>query len=355
MTKKHKYFTAQLLQWHSQHNDRILPWKGISDPYKIWLSEVMLQQTRAEQGLPYYHSFTTNYPDIIALANASDDAVFKLWQGLGYYNRCRNMLQTARFIATELGGKFPDNYADILALKGVGTYTAAAIASFAFGLPHAVVDGNVYRVLSRYFGIDDAIDGAAGKVKFAQLADELLCRKNPALYNQAIMDLGASVCTPKKAQCADCPLSKHCVALKDNLVSLLPFKEKKLKIKNRFFNFIVLQFHDEVWITQRNKKDVWQDLYQFLLIETASDLYIEDLQLQPMLYQILDKKQTLVFTKQIKQRLTHQLIESKFFTVSFEKKPTNMTQDGMWVKLSDINNYAFPKTIIQFIDERLTG
>ncbi len=210
--------------WHKEENTRSLPWKNETDPYKIWLSEIILQQTRAEQGLNYYLNFIKNYPTICDLANAIDDDVFRHWQGLGYYNRCKNMLATARFICEQKNGVFPNDYEEILALKGVGAYTAAAIASFAFGLPHAVVDGNVYRVLARYFGIENAIDSTLGKAKFAQIADELLDKKNPAAYNQAIMDLGATVCTPKNPRCEICPLSKNCVALKSDLIYFFPVK-----------------------------------------------------------------------------------------------------------------------------------
>ncbi|MEO6833994.1 MAG: A/G-specific adenine glycosylase, partial [Chitinophagaceae bacterium] len=238
----------------------MLPWKGENAPYKIWLSEIILQQTRAEQGIPYYLRFVEHYPTIIELAHAPDDEVFRLWQGLGYYARCRNMLFTARKIANDFGGKFPDNYQEIRELKGVGNYTAAAIASFAFGLPYAVLDGNVYRVLSRYFGIETAIDSTEGKAIFQPLADDVLDKKNPAAFNQAIMDLGAIICLPKHPECSACPVSSACIAKENDLIKLLPVKSKKVKVQERYFNFLLLQFEDKFWLHRREEKGIWKGL-----------------------------------------------------------------------------------------------
>lgn len=350
MDAQKKYFTVQLNEWHSNVNQRSLPWKQEKDPYKIWLSEIILQQTRAEQGLKYYLNFTETYPNVCALAQAKDEDVFRLWQGLGYYNRCKNMLATARFICTELKGQFPNQYKDIIALKGIGAYTAAAIASFGFGLPYAVVDGNVYRVLSRYFGIETAIDSTEGKQIFAQYAQELLNPKNPAAHNQAIMDLGATVCTPKLAKCTDCPLSKKCTAYRDDLMSLLPVKSKKLKVQNRFFNFMVLQYNDEIWIERRAEKGIWQNLHQFYLIESEK---IVDEGEWEKLPQIKDLQHHIVqskFSAQLKQRLTHQLIDSKFYNIQLKSKPSTLPDSGFWVSIKDLNHYAFPKTLVDFLE-----
>lgn len=353
MNSQKKFFTSELLHWHQHVNSRVLPWKEEKDPYKIWLSEVILQQTRAEQGLKYYLNFTETYPTIYDLAQAKDEDVFRMWQGLGYYNRCKNMLATARFICNDLGGKFPDQYEAILALKGVGAYTAAAIGSFAFSLPCAVVDGNVYRVLSRYFGIETAIDSTEGKRQFYDLAQELLEIKRPSEYNQAIMDLGATVCTPKLPKCEECPLNKKCTALHSNLIALLPVKSKKLLVKNRFFNFIVLQYKDEIWVERRAESDIWQNLHQFFLIESAESIDNTLLQ-QNEAFKMWDSSSAeLCFEKQYKQRLTHQLIESKFYKIQLKRKPENLNGKGFWISKDNLMDYAFPKTLVDFIDECL--
>ncbi|MES2477846.1 MAG: A/G-specific adenine glycosylase [Bacteroidota bacterium] len=348
-----KYFTKQLNEWHSNVNQRSLPWKEEKDPYKIWLSEIILQQTRAEQGLKYYVNFTETYPSVWSLANAKDEDVFRLWQGLGYYNRCKNMLATARFVCAKLNGKFPGKYEDIIALKGIGAYTAAAIASFAFNLPHAVVDGNVYRVLSRYFGIETAIDSTEGKRLFASYAQELLNHKNPAAHNQAIMDLGATVCTPRQVKCTECPLIKKCIAYSDDLISLLPVKSKKLKVQNRFFNFMVLQCKDEIWIERRTEKGIWQNLHQFYLIETDAVIDEKEMSTLPQIMALHKDVSGIQFSAQLKQRLTHQLIDSKFYSVSLKSKPRSLPDSGFWIPLKDLDNYAFPKTLVDFLENAL--
>ena len=220
-------FPAILLRWNNKKNTRQMPWKGEKDPYKIWLSEIILQQTRVEQGLGYYHKFVQEFSTIKKLAAAPENKVYKLWEGLGYYSRCKNLIESARFISKELNGVFPDAYDKILNLKGVGTYTASAIASFAYNLNYAVVDGNVYRVLARIFGIKKAIDTTEGKIFFTKLADELLDKKQPGIYNQAIMDFGAIVCKPVNPQCKDCAFKKYCYAFQKDEISVLPVKEKK--------------------------------------------------------------------------------------------------------------------------------
>lgn len=341
------FFTEQLLRWHFEENSRELPWKNEKDPYKIWLSEVILQQTRAEQGRPYYESFIGQYPDVHSLANAPEDEVFRLWQGLGYYNRCRNLLAAARKVSEEYHGRFPDTYEAILALKGVGSYTAAAIASFAFGLPYAVVDGNVYRVLSRYFGIDIPIDSTEGKARFQELASSLLDREQPAAFNQAIMDFGSSVCSPKAPVCTFCVLSSKCIAYKKNMTALLPVKDKKIKVKERHLHYFVLEAGDEFYLQQRNAKDIWQNLYEFFLIESESGYRDTPAwnQLQPYIAQAGE----CVFSN--RQRLTHQLIISEFYLISLNAKPPHLEQ-GIWVKKDYIKKYAFPKTILSFFNRK---
>src|SRR6185436_6703210 len=261
-------FPALLLKWNRNKNTRQMPWKGEKDPYKIWLSEIILQQTRVEQGLRYYEKFVSNFPDIHKLAAAKDEKVYKLWEGLGYYTRCKNLLETARFISKKLNGKFPGEFEDILALKGVGHYTASAIASFAYQLPYAVVDGNVFRVLSRVFGIKMPIDSTRGKKLFTELASRLLDKKHPGVYNQALMDFGAVICKPYPL-CNICPLKNYCIAFKRNLADKLPEKKKKIKIKTRWFNYLILESSNKFYIRRRVENDIWENLNEFILIEAA--------------------------------------------------------------------------------------
>jgi A/G-specific adenine glycosylase len=347
---KQQFFTRQLTAWHTTINDRSLPWKSEKDPYRIWLSEVMLQQTRAQQGLPYYLRFTTDYPTVKDLAAASDEDVFRLWQGLGYYNRCKNMLATARYIANELNGVFPATLDDIQALKGVGTYTAAAIASFAFGLPHAVVDGNVYRVLARYFGIDTPIDTTAGKQLFAGLAHQLLDTENSAAYNQAIMDLGATVCTPRNPRCSECPVQKNCVAYGTELVNVLPVKSKKLTIQTRYFHYLLLHWQDTVWIHKRTANDIWENLHEPMLVEHSEPLDLETLQNNELFMSMPLTIKKITFAGKATQRLTHRIIESRFFSVVLDEKPDLDDWGGMWLSHSELKKTAFPKTLVSFLE-----
>lgn len=342
------FFTKQLMQWHSTDNDRSLPWKEEQDPYKIWLSEIILQQTRSEQGVPYYLRFTEAYPTITDLAKAEDEEVFRLWQGLGYYNRCKNMLFTARFIAKEYDGVFPNQHEQIVALKGIGAYTAAAIASFAYGLPHAVVDGNVYRVLSRYFGINTPIDTTIGKKLFASIADQLLEKRDSAGYNQAIMDMGATVCTPKSPKCNECAVASRCVALKQDMIGLLPVKSKKLKVKNRFFHYILFLKEGKLWLRKRTSKDVWQNLYEPYLVE--HNAIMDRSGLASKIEGI--RKTDLSYEGSLKQRLTHQLLEIHFFECNSADGVT-LPEGGVWVDIDALEQLAFPKSIVSFLEKKL--
>ena len=259
-------FTFRLQTWALQQH-RPMPWKGERDPYRIWLSEIILQQTRVEQGWPYYLRFVEAYPTVRHLADAPEEEVMKLWEGLGYYSRARNLHATAKHVAQSLGGLFPATYAGLLTLKGVGEYTAAAIASFAYDLPHAVLDGNVYRVLARYFGIITPTDTPAAKREFSTLANQLLDPAQPAAFNQAMMDFGATVCTPARPLCPTCPLKEDCVAFQTGQVAELPRKKKAAARKNRFFAYAVFQYRDHTFVQQRLDKDIWQNLYEFPLLE----------------------------------------------------------------------------------------
>ncbi len=344
-----KNFTKHLSAWHANENDRDLPWKGEKDPYKIWLSEVILQQTRALQGLPYYLNFTNTYPTVQDLAAANDDEVFRIWQGLGYYNRCKNMLGTARLITTTMNGLFPDTYEGLLELKGIGPYTAAAIASFAFGRPNAVVDGNVYRVLSRYFGIDTPFDTTTGKRQFAELAQDLLDNKNSAAYNQAIMDLGATVCTPSAPKCTDCPLKRECFATAQGLTAALPVKSKKIVIKNRWFNYFFLLHNEEVWIEKRGSGDIWENLHQPYLILTEGETEIAALSKTLNNNEIHFKSDKITYKGKLNQRLTHQQIYTNIYTIHLETKPVIQSDNGTWLSINELKKIAFPKTLVSFL------
>ena len=255
-------FAPKLIDWY-HHQRRNLPWRHTRDPYFIWLSEVILQQTRVAQGLPYYQQFTEAYPTVFDLAAAPEQEIMRLWQGLGYYSRARNLSQTAQFIVQEQNGQFPDSYHKLLKLKGIGPYTAAAIASFAYDEAVAVVDGNVYRVLARVFGLATDITSTEGKKQFAQLANELLDVSQPATYNQAIMEFGALQCTPVSPDCLLCPFQANCVANATGQIAKLPVKTKKTKVRERFFNYFVIIKNQEIALKQRTDRDIWQQLYDF--------------------------------------------------------------------------------------------
>ena len=259
-------FSKKVINWYLQ-NKRDLPWRNTRDAYKIWLSEIILQQTRVEQGLPYYEKFVAAFPTIKDLANAPQDKVMKLWQGLGYYSRARNLQFAAQWVMSEHKGKFPKEYNEIIKMKGVGEYTAAAIASFAYDLPHPVLDGNVYRILSRIFGIHDAIDSSAGKKKFMEKLHELLPVQEAANFNQSIMEFGAIQCVPKNPKCDECIFKNECYAFANEKIELLPIKEKKLIKKDRHFYYLISSDGENTIIKKRADKDIWHSLYEFPLFE----------------------------------------------------------------------------------------
>lgn len=349
--EKAQQFAPALLHWNRYDNSRQMPWKGEKDPYKIWLSEVMLQQTRVEQGLKYYQNFIEAFPDVHALAAAPDEKVFKLWEGLGYYSRCRNLLQTARYISNELNGVFPDTYESILALKGVGAYTAAAIASFAYNLPYAVLDGNVFRVLSRIFDKEVPIDSTGGKKEFAALAQAVLPVDKPGEYNQAIMDFGATICKPVPL-CSDCFFNRACLAYLGGRQQLLPVKEKKLTLKKRWLNYFIVCCGSEVLIQQRTAKDIWQGLHQFFLVETKKACKSKDLQ-------TLFQQQSGIGSYTVreewkeKQTLSHQSICFHFFVLRVKQKQT--VAGYCWKKLSALEQLAFPRTLQRAVQDLSTG
>ncbi len=345
-------FTKLLMTWNIQQNKRNMPWKGEKDPYKIWLSEIILQQTRVEQGLVYYNRFIEKYPTIIDLANAKDEIVFKLWEGLGYYTRCRNILFTARYIAFELGGVFPTHYEELLQLKGVGPYTAAAIASFAYNQPYAVVDGNVFRVIARYFGIDDATDTTSGKFFFTKLANDLLSAKEPGLYNQAIMDFGATVCKPALPLCSTCIFNQSCAALAFGKVNLLPVKTKSIQKKQRWFYYFIFHVAEKTAIIQRTNKDIWQGLHEFYLYESSKEIKWKDALINGFLQDQLGISEASIvnISTRKKQQLTHQQINGQFIEIKLLSIPKSLM--GLnWVKQSALKQLAFPRFITAYFDD----
>lgn len=324
-----------------------MPWKEEKNPYLIWLSEIMLQQTRVEQGLSYYIKFKKNYPTVADLANAPEDELMKHWEGLGYYSRARNLHTSAKFIHHELNGVFPDTYQDIISLKGVGEYTAAAIASFAYSLPHAVVDGNVYRVLSRFFGIDIPTDSTEGKKYIKKIADEVLHQKDPARYNQAIMDFGATVCKPKLALCHVCPMKRKCIAFKDGRVGELPIKTKKIKKITRYFHYLVINKGTAVFIRKRTEKDIWKNLYEYPMIETKKELNEKDLLKQKDFLEIFFNKFYGIskVSDSYVQQLTHRSIIAKFVEINVSDDFKVIKNDWLCVEKKEIRRFAFPKII----------
>lgn len=351
MRSKHFCFTQLLLDWNEKLNERMMPWKGETDPYKIWLSEVILQQTRVEQGWAYYDRFVKNFPTVCKLAEATETKVFKLWEGLGYYSRCKNLIATAKLICKNYGGKFPDKYDELLQLKGVGPYTAAAISSFAFKLPYAVIDGNVYRVLARFFGIDEATDTTEGKKLFATLAQQLLDINQPGAYNQAIMDFGAVICKPALPLCHICVLNPYCSAFRKGKVNKYPVKTKAITRKNRWFYYLVVRHNNLVYVHKREHKDIWQNLYEFILIETPRLLALQELPEMMNSKNVLDKNKITItrISKQYKQELTHQRIYGQFLLVE-TTSPLQTTQYEA-IPYKQLQRLPFPKLISRFLLE----
>ncbi len=355
-TEEAQFFREQLLHWHDGHR-RSLPWKGERDPYKIWLSEIILQQTRVEQGLPYYERMLAAYPTVEHLARAPLDDVLKHWQGLGYYSRARNLHAAAQYIANELGGAFPRTYEGIRALKGVGDYTAAAIASFAFDLPYAVLDGNVYRVLARFFGIEMPINTPQAQRYFAQLAQHLLAPQQPGAYNQAIMDFGANLCRPRQPMCVACPLASRCKAYSQGRPEALPRKNPPAPRQERFFLYAVFRRDRAVWVQQRPSGDIWANLYEFARLERTA---LPDFPLQmaePLAAHFFPDGNTALTLKGIcgpyRQTLTHRVVHALFYVydLSEEATPKNHPASGFsgWVIVEEVEEkLAFPKLIAQF-------
>lgn len=349
MPENTTFFRNKLITWYLE-NKRDLPWRKTKNPYHVWLSEIILQQTRVEQGLPYYLKFVDAFPTVFDLAEAPQEKVLKLWQGLGYYSRARNLHASAQYVSGILNGTFPTNYKELLKLKGVGDYTASAIASICFDEAEAVVDGNVYRVLSRVFGIATSINSTAGKKEFKKLAQELIDAKQPGTYNQALMEFGARYCVPQNPNCENCIFKDRCEAYKNQLVSTLPVKLKKNKVRKRYFNYmVVLSEERKTILNQRTGKGIWQQLHEFPLIESEKE--VSEIELKQL-------EGFKVFSEKIKidsislyneisvvHKLSHQHLFTRFWIVETSENTETFTE------ISKITDYAVPVLIENFVSE----
>ncbi len=342
-------FNDELILWY-QKNKRNLPWRNTTDPYIIWLSEIILQQTRVEQGLPYFYRFFEKYPDVKQFAAANEDEILKLWQGLGYYSRGRNMLKTARMVQEQYDGIFPQKYEQLLKLKGIGEYTAAAISSFSTSEERAVVDGNVYRVLARYFGIDEPINSSTGKKIFQSAANDLLNRDNPGLHNQAMMEFGAMLCKPKNPACGICPVRTGCYAFLHNAVNNLPVKLNKVKVRERYFNYFLITDGDTLLMNKRDEGDIWANMYDLPLIETEAMLSENDLlgltAVSDFFGDEIEVKEILPFKKHI---LTHQKLFVRLIVL--KSKPVKLKEQWFFTPVENLKTMAMPKIVSIFINE----
>jgi A/G-specific adenine glycosylase len=349
------WFTRALIPWYREHR-RPLPWRDNKDPYRIWLSEVILQQTRVDQGTAYWQRFVERYPTVADLARAPEDEVLRLWQGLGYYSRARNLRTAAQQVVELHGGLFPADHAQLKGLKGVGDYTAAAIGSIAFGLAEPVVDGNVYRVLSRVFGVDTPIDSTAGRVAFRALAGDLLDDRAPGDHNQAVMELGALVCTPKSPKCGDCPLSPKCIAFRTDRIVQLPVKAGRTKVRTRHFNYVHVEEPGVIHLRKRTEKDIWQGLYELPLLESEGALYEQEF--AERLARTHGKGWTVLGMEgPVKHILSHQHLQARFWRV---RAPKGFEAPSDWerVSLERLNAYALPRLIERYLlpsGDRATG
>lgn len=338
--------TRTLLDWYAE-NKRELPWRETADPYLIWISEIILQQTRVAQGYDYFLRFVHRFPDVATLAAASEEEVMKYWQGLGYYSRARNLHAAAK----SMNGVFPKTYREVRALKGVGDYTAAAICSIAYNMPYAVVDGNVYRVLSRYFGIDTPIDSTEGKKVFAALAEEMLDKSSPATYNQAIMDFGAIQCTPQSPACMFCPLADSCAALATGKVSKLPVKAHKTKTSNRYFNYIYVRMGACTFIHKRTEDDIWKNLFELPLIESDREWTEEEFLQSPAFRSLIAAGETPVVravVRNVKHVLSHRIIYASFYEVELPEDSRSFS-GYQRIPAGDLERYPVSKLIHAFL------
>ena len=345
-----KEFARLLIEWYHEHK-RDLPWRNTNDPYLIWISEIILQQTRVAQGYAYYQRFIERFPNLESLAASEENEVLKYWQGLGYYSRARNLHQAA----ISVNGVFPVKYEDILKLKGVGTYTAAAICSFAYNQPHAVVDGNVYRVLSRFFGINEPIDSGKGKKIFASLAHDLLDKVQPALYNQAIMDFGALQCTPLSPDCTVCPFKNRCFAFNHNMVSSLPIKQNKTKTSERFFYYLLIRDNGNIYLNKRTENDIWKNLYELPLIESNTALAVDDF-IRKQEFASIFKEGSVVNVRLLnktKHVLSHRIIYADFYELEAQDIKMDFLSKYTRLNMADLELYPVSRLMHNFFENFL--
>ena len=341
-----------LINWYAE-NHRDLPWRHDPTPYEVWLSEVILQQTRVSQGMDYYLRFVEKWPTVSELAKASEEEVLKMWQGLGYYSRARNLHKCAKQVVEQYNGEFPADYEQLKKLQGIGDYTAAAIASIAFNLPQAVVDGNVYRVLARLYDIDIPININEGQKTFAQLANELLNREQPGLHNQALMEFGALHCTPKHPNCLLCPLQAQCLAFAHQTVMQRPVKLQKNKVTTRYFNYLVIRIKDSIYLHKRNDNDIWKNLYDFPCIESKQPLSMDEIIATEQFNQLIENKPfTLIKISPIfTHKLTHRNILAQFIEIKLEQKLLQIeTKDLFLTRETDLGTFPIPRLIDLYLN-----
>lgn len=347
---------SRILQTWYKANKRVLPWRESSDPYIIWISEIILQQTRVAQGMDYFYRFTGRFPDVASLAEASEDEVLKYWQGLGYYSRARNLHAAAQIIMEKFEGVFPSEYKDVLSLKGIGEYTAAAIVSFVWNKPYPVVDGNVFRVLSRLYGLDVPIDTTQGKKQFTELAGIVMDPKHAGLHNQAIMEFGALQCVPQNPDCEVCLLKERCMAYASGQVQTLPVKQNRTKTRPRYFHYLYIIYNKQTWLSRRGKKDIWEGLYEFPLIETEQPMEFDKLQQTEAFRNLFEEAGRLnvsVDLSGVKHVLSHQILYTTFYRIEIEQIPEALNSYQA-VPYGDIDRYAVPRLIHIYL-EKLNG
>ena len=340
----------KLIDWYKK-NRRDLPWRNTNDPYQIWISEIILQQTRVIQGLNYYSCFIRRFPDIQTLAEAEQEEVLKYWQGLGYYSRARNLHETAKSIQMNFKGIFPRRYEDVLALKGVGHYTAAAIVSFAWNQPYPVIDGNVYRVLGRLFAVNVPYDTRKGKALYEKLAFKVMDAQQPGLHNQAIMEFGALQCVPQKPECSQCPLNEQCLGYASGVPQQFPVKEHIIKVRERYLNYFFIIQKDNTYLARRTKKDIWEGLFEFPLIETSHSMGFEEISEMVAFKELFRDSGEIVFSKEMNEVnhvLTHQILHTKFYKAEIQKEYPFLKK-YIKVPLGKINDYAVPILIHRYL------
>ncbi|MGM0580063.1 MAG: A/G-specific adenine glycosylase [Bacteroidota bacterium] len=342
-------FSNRIINWY-KNNQRDLPWRNTSDPYKIWLSEIILQQTRVNQGLPYYNKFVSQYPSVHDLAKAPEDEVMRLWQGLGYYSRARNLHECAKSIVKDYNGEFPQTYKELLKLKGIGKYTAAAIASFAFGHSVPVVDGNVFRLLARYFNLSDDISQPKTFTKFFNVANELISKNQAASFNQAMMELGATICTPKNPDCENCPLAQECEARILHKQSELPVKKKKIKVKNRYLYYLIWQKDEKLAMKKRGPKDIWQGLFDFDLIESKKALSTEEV--FEKVNEQYNNAEVVEISEPVKHILSHQRLEAIFIELRSNNQNVLNDHDLKYYTKQEVEELPKPRLIEKYLTSK---